>query len=71
MKKAALQYTGTNYDRVKAFAGDHVLAPYICMGFSMLSLLTREGYVDVQEGDYIVREEDGSFTVSYEPPLET
>lgn len=33
-----LQYTDTNYDEVKQLCGDKVLAPFFCMGFSMLSV---------------------------------
>jgi len=29
-------YTGTNYDEVKRLCGDKVLAPYFCMGFSIV-----------------------------------
>ncbi len=56
-------YTGTNYDEVKRLCGDKVLAPYFCMGFSMLSVDTGEGFVSVYEGDTIVREDDGSLRV--------
>ena len=58
-----LRYTGTNFDEVKAFCGDKVLAPYFCMGFSMLSLLTDEGFVTVNEGDCIVKDDEGNFSV--------
>ena len=56
-------YTGTNYDEVKRLCGDKVLAPYFCMGFSMLSVDTGDGFVSVNEGDTIVREDDGSSRV--------
>jgi hypothetical protein len=56
-------YTGTNYDEVKCLSGDKVLAPYFCMGFSMLSVDTGEGFVSVNEGDTIVREDDGSLRI--------
>ena len=56
-------YTGTNYDEVKRLCGDRGLAPYFCMGFSMLSVNTGEGYVSVNEGDTIVLEDDGSLRV--------
>ena len=49
-----LLYTGTNYDEVKRLCGDRVLAPYFCMGFSMLSVDTGDGFVTVNEGDTIV-----------------
>ena len=52
-------YIGTNYDEIKRLCGDKVLAPYFCMGFSMLSVDTGEGFVSVNEGDTIVREDDG------------
>lgn len=58
-----LLYTGTNYDEVKRLIGDKVLAPYFCMGFSMLSVDTGEGFVSVNEGDVIVREDDGSLRI--------
>ena len=58
-----LLYTGTNYDEVKRLCGDRVLAPYFCMGFSMLSVDTGEGFVSVNEGDTIVREDDGSLRI--------
>ena len=58
-----IQYTGTNYDEVKRFCGDKVMAPYFCMGFSMLSLETVDGWVTVNEGDTIVRDDFGRFSV--------
>ena len=57
MKK--LTYTGTNYDEVMRLCGDRVLAPYFCMGFSMLSVDTGDGFETVNEGDTIVLEDDG------------
>ena len=59
-----VQYTGTNYDEVKALCGDKLLSPYFCMGFTMLSLMTEEGFVTVHEGDSVVQDEDGRFSVS-------
>ena len=56
-------YTGTNYGEVKRFCGDKVLTPCFCMGFSMLSVDTGEGFVSVNEGDTIVREDDGSLRI--------
>lgn len=59
-----IQYTGLNYEQVKEFAGDKILAPYFCMGFSMLSLYTPDGFVTVNEGDYIVKDNNGNFSVN-------
>ncbi len=59
----SLVYTGTNFEEVKRFCGDKVLAPYFCMGFSMLSLETPDGLVTVNEGDTILRSPDGTFSV--------
>ena len=56
-------YTGSNYDEVKRMCGDRVLAPYFCMGFSMLSVDTGDGFESVNEGDVIVREDNGSLWV--------
>ncbi len=58
-----IQYTGTNFDEVKELCGGKVLAPYFCMGFSMLSLETKDGYVTVNEGDTIVMDDNGEYTV--------
>ena len=58
-----LQFTGTNYDEIKRLCGDKVLAPYFCMGFSMLSVDTGEGFISVYEGDVIVKEDDGSLWI--------
>ena len=58
-----VQYTGTNYDEVKQLCADKLLAPYFCMGFSMLSLLTDEGFVRVDEGDWIVMDDQGNLSV--------
>ena len=35
------------------------------MGFSMLSLVTEDGFVSVQEGDTIVQAPDGTFSVEH------
>ena len=59
----SLLYTGTNYDEVKRLCGDRVLAPYFCMGFSMLSFDTGDGFETVNEGDTIVLEDDGSLRI--------
>ena len=61
-----VQFTGTNYDEVKRLCGEKLLAPYFCMGFSMLSLDTGEGFVSVYEGDFIVREDDGTLHIERE-----
>lgn len=58
-----IQYTGNNFEEIKRLCGDRVLAPYFCMGFSMLSLETDEGLVTVNEGDYVVMDEEGRFSV--------
>lgn len=54
-------YTGTNFDEVKHFCGDKVLAPYFCMGFSMLSLDTPDGLITIHEGDTILRDPAGNY----------
>lgn len=58
-----LRYTGLNYDEVKRLCGDRVLAPYFCMGFSMLSVDTGSGFESVNEGDLIILADDGSLRV--------
>ena len=60
-----VQYTGNNFEEVKQMCGDKILAPYFCMGFSMLSLLTDEGFVSVNEGDFIVLSDSGTFSVEH------
>lgn len=58
-----ITYTGTNYPQIKEFAADKVMAPYFCMGFSMLSVLTPGGIVNVHEGDTITKDCQGNLGV--------
>ena len=58
-----LTYTGTNQADFKAILGDKVLEPYFCMGLTILSILTDEGFVNVQEGDIVVIEDDGNIRI--------
>lgn len=39
----------------------YLLATYFCMRFTMLSLMTDEGFVTVHECDTIVLDDDGRF----------
>ena len=55
-----IQYTGSNYDELKALLGDKLLAPYFCMGITMLSVLTDDGFLTVQEGDYVEVDDNGN-----------
>jgi hypothetical protein len=55
-----IQYTGTNFDELKALLGDKLLAPYFCMGITMLSVLTDDGFLTVQEGDFIEIDDNGN-----------
>ena len=56
-------YTGLNYPQIQEFCGDKILAPYICMGFSMLSLIVPDGFLTVNEGDTICRDGLGNYWV--------
>lgn len=58
-----IQFLGTNFDEIKDLLGDKVLAPYFCMGLSMLSVLTTDGFVTVNEGDWIVVDGEGQIRV--------
>lgn len=60
-----VQYTGNNFEEVKQLCGDKILAPYFCMGFSMLSLLTDDGFVTVNEGDTILLDDTGHLSVEH------
>ena len=55
-----IQYTGTNFDELKAILGDKLLAPYFCMGITMLSVLTDDGFLTVQEGDFVEIDDKGN-----------
>jgi hypothetical protein len=63
MAMTRIQYTGNNYDELKAILGDRLLAPYFCMGFSMLSVLSPDGPVNVNEGDYVIISDDGTIKI--------
>lgn len=58
-----LPYTGTNLAEFKEILGDKVLEPYFCMGLTILSILTDDGFVNVQEGDIVVIGDDGSIRI--------
>ena len=58
-----LTYTGTNQAEFKEILGDKVLEPYFCMGLTILSILTDDGFVNVQEGDIVVIDDDGSIRI--------
>ena len=58
-----IQFVGTNFDEIKRLLGDKVLAPYFCMGLSMLSVLTDDGFVTVNEGDWIVVDDAGGVRI--------
>jgi len=58
-----IQFVGTNFDEIKRLLGDKVLAPYFCMGLSMLSVLTADGFVTVNEGDWIVVDDTGGVRI--------
>jgi len=61
-----IQYTGTNFEDVQAFTEGRVLAPYEGMGFSMLSILSDDGLLTVNEGDWVCRDAEGRLFVSYD-----
>lgn len=54
-----------NFEEIKRLCGDRVLAPYFCMGFSMLSVLTDDGFVSVNEGDWVVLDDSGKISVEH------
>ena len=58
-----IQYTGSNYHELKAILGDRLLAPYFCMGITMLSILTDDGAITVNEADYVVIGDDGQIII--------
>ena len=57
-----IQYTGSNYDELKAILGDRLLAPHFCMGLTMLSILTEDGPITVNEADYVIIGDDGQIS---------
>jgi len=58
-----IQYIGSNYDELKTLLGDRLLAPYFCMGLTMLSILTDDVPITVNEADYVVIGENGKITI--------
>ena len=58
-----LPYTGTNQAEFKEILADKVLEPYFCMGLTILSILTDDGFVNVQEGNIVVIGDDGSIRI--------
>ena len=58
-----IQYTGSNYQKLKEILGDRLMAPYFCMGFTMLSVMTEDGPITVNEADYIVIDDNGNLSI--------
>lgn len=58
-----IQYTGSNYNELKALFGDRLLAPYFCMGLTMLSILTEDGPITINEADYVVIGDNGEIAI--------
>lgn len=56
-------YTGGNMQEIKELCGEKLMAPYFCMGFSILTIMTESGTVTIDEGDTVVLEDDGTFHV--------
>jgi hypothetical protein len=61
--KTRIQYTGSNYEELKEILGDRLMAPYFCMGFTMLSVMTEDGPITVNEADYIVLDDNGYLSI--------
>lgn len=58
-----IQYTGMNFQEIQEFTGGRALAPYEGIGTSMVSVLTDDGLLTVNEGDYLVCDGEGHFSV--------
>ena len=58
-----IQYTGSNYQELKEILGDRLMAPYFCMGFTLLSVMTEDGSITVNEADYIVIDDNGNLSI--------
>lgn len=39
------------------------MAPYFCMGFTLLSVMTEDGPITVNEADYIVIDDNGNLSI--------
>ena len=63
MSRKSILYTGGNLQEIKQLCGDKLMAPYYCMGFSILTLLTESGTLTIDEGDTVVLEENGCIHV--------
>lgn len=61
MKK--IQYTGMNFAEIQEFTDNKVLAPYEGIGTSILSILTDDGLLTVNEGDWLVCDDEGRYSV--------
>ena len=63
MARQSVLYTGGNLPEVERLCGDRLMAPYFCMGFSILTILTENGTVTIDEGDTVILDEDGRIRV--------
>ena len=58
-----IQYTGMNFAEIQEFTDNKVLAPYEGIGTSILSILTDDGLLTVNEGDWLVCDDEGRYSV--------
>lgn len=49
-----VQYTGMTFSEIQEITGGKALAPYEGIGTSMVSILTDDGLLTVNEGDWLV-----------------
>ncbi len=60
---AAVEWTGVNIEEITAFAGDRLMKPHLCMGFTYLFIYTPEGISQCNEGDMVAKDNDGNLYV--------
>lgn len=52
-----------NFAEIQEFTDNKALAPYEGIGTSLLSILTDDGLLTVNEGDWLVCDDEGNYSV--------
>lgn len=55
-----VKWNGVNMREISEFAGDKLMHPHLCMGFTYLFILTPDGICQVNEEDYIGKDKEGN-----------
>ena len=67
----ALRWDGVNIEEVKEMVKERLMQPHLCMGFLYLFIMTDDGIVQCNEGDWIAKDLEGKITIITEEQMQS